>query len=30
MTQRGENLDEVLRELEKLHGPQKLSGASRP
>ena len=30
MTQRGDNLDEVLRELEKLYGPQKLAGPSDP
>jgi endonuclease III len=30
MTQRGENLGEVLRELEKLYGPQKLVGPSDP
>jgi endonuclease-3 len=30
MSMRGENLDEVLRELEKLYGPQKLAGPSDP
>ena len=30
MTQRGKNLDEVLRELEKLYGPQKLAGPTDP
>ena len=30
MTQRAENLDEVLRELEKLYGPQKLAGPNDP
>jgi endonuclease III len=30
MAERGENLGEVLRELEKLYGPQKLAGPSDP
>jgi len=30
MTERAENLDEVLRELEKLYGPQKLAGPTDP
>jgi endonuclease III len=30
MTQRGENLAEILAELEKLYGPQKLAGPSDP
>jgi endonuclease III len=30
MTQRGGNVEEVLRELEKLYGPQKLAGPSDP
>lgn len=30
MSQRAENLDEVLRELEKLYGPQKLAGPADP
>ncbi|HYL84163.1 MAG TPA: hypothetical protein VE263_08020 [Candidatus Angelobacter sp.] len=30
MTQPGANLDEILKELEKLYGPQKLAGPSDP
>jgi len=30
MTQPAENLDEILRELEKLHGPQELAGPDDP
>jgi endonuclease III len=30
MTQRAENIDEILRELEKLYGPQRLAGPTDP